>query len=266
VTAITEGTPAVGDLLRFWRRRRRLSQLDLALEANLSTKHLSFLETGRARPSRQLLEHLTHTLEVPLRERNRLLLAAGFAPHYRELPFDDRAMAPLREALDDLLAAHQPNPALIVNAQWELVASNPAAALLWEGVDPKLLEAPVNVLRLFCHPDGVPRISTATPVCSRPLLERLRRRGHDDADHALLDLVAEMEGYLAEANGAEPASWNGDGVMATLGLQTRLGEVRLFTVIATLGAPLEVSAADLAIEAFLPADPESAAMLRELAA
>jgi transcriptional regulator with XRE-family HTH domain len=263
VAAITEGTPAFGDLLRFWRRRRRLSQLDLALEANLSTKHLSFLENGRARPSRQLLEHLTHTLELPLRERNRLLLAAGFAPHYRELPFDDRAMAPLREALDGLLAAHQPNPALVVNAHWELVASNPAAALLWDGVDPRLLEPPVSVLRLFCHPDGVPRISSATPVCSRPLLERLHRRAHDDADQTLLDLVAEMEGYLA---GAEPRSWNGDGVMATFELQTRLGEVSLFTVIATLGAPLEVSAADLAIETFLPADAQSADRLRELAA
>jgi transcriptional regulator with XRE-family HTH domain len=263
VAAITEGTPAFGDLLRFWRRRRRLSQLDLALEANLSTKHLSFLENGRARPSRQLLEHLTHTLELPLRERNRLLLAAGFAPHYRELSFDDRAMAPLREALDRLLTAHRPNPALVVNAHWELVASNPAAALLWDGVDPKLLEPPVSVLRLFCHPDGVPRISNATPVCSRPLLERLHRRAHDDADQTMLDLVAEMEGYLA---GAEPRSWNGDGVMATFDLRTRLGEVSLFTVIATLGAPLEVSAADLAIETFLPADAQSADRLRELAA
>jgi transcriptional regulator with XRE-family HTH domain len=258
--------PAVGDLLRFWRRRRRMSQLDLAGDARVSTKHLSFIETGRAQPSRQLLLHLVEELQIPLRERNRLLLAAGFAPHYRDLPFEDRRMDVLRDALDGLLTAHQPNPALVVNAHWDLIAHNEAATLLWEGVDPALLAPPVNMLRLTCHPDGMPRISTATPVCSRTLVDALRRESRDHADEHLLDLVEEMEGYLAGSDEVPPDSWSGNGVMATFGLHTRLGEVRLFTIIATLGAPLEVTAGDLAIETFLPADAASAALLRELAA
>ena len=259
MATLTHDGPAVGDLLRFWRQRRRMSQLDLACEAHVSTKHLSFVETGRAQPSRQLLLHLVDELQIPLRERNRLLLAAGFAPHYRELPFDDRRMDVLRDALDDLLAAHQPNPALIVNAHWDLVAHNAAAELLFDGVDPALLSEPINMLRLSCHPDGLPRISTATPVCSRTLVNALRRESRDQADEHLLDLVEEMEGYLRESDEVPPESWSGNGVMATFGLNTRLGEVRLFTIIATLGAPLEVTAGDLAIETFLPADAQSAA-------
>jgi transcriptional regulator with XRE-family HTH domain len=264
------GTSA-GELLRFWRLRRRMSQLELAQAAAVSTKHLSFVETGRARPSRQLLVHLSDVLAVPLRERNRLLLSAGFAPPHRERPFHDRAMLPLRESLDALLAAHEPNPALVVNAHWELVAANSAADLLWDGVDAELLTPPVNLLRLFTHPDGLPRISTATPVCSRPLVERLRRRAHEETDDALLDLVIEAERHLAAAtpdapdrDGREP-TWTGDGVMATFALQTRLGPVRLFTVVATLGAPLDVTAADLAIETFLPADAGSRELLHRLA-
>jgi hypothetical protein len=201
---------------------------------------------------------------MPLRERNRLLLAAGFAPPHRERPFHDRAMQPLREALGRLLAAHEPNPALVLNAHWELVAANAAAEVLWDGVDPALLTSPINMLRLATHPDGLPRISTATPVCSRPLLTRLRRKADEEADDALLDLVIEAERHL-DAAGHGPR-WNGDGVMGTFDLTTRAGVVSLFTVIATLGAPLDVTAADLAIETFLPADAHSAAVLRELAA
>ncbi|MCO1657977.1 helix-turn-helix transcriptional regulator [Pseudonocardia sp. S2-4] len=254
-------------MLRFWRHRRRMSQLDLALTASVSTKHLSFVETGRSHPSRQLLVHLADALSIPLRERNRLLLAAGYAPPHRDRPFHDRAMQPLRHALTALLTAHEPHPALIVNAHWELVAANTAADVLFDGVDPRLLGPPANLLRLFTHPDGLPRISTATPVCSRPLLERLRRRAHEETDDALLDLVTEAEQHLvaAESRGDGPG-WTGDGVMATFELTTRLGPVRLFTLIATLGAPLDVTAADLAIETFLPADPQSSARLHALAA
>jgi len=242
-----------------------MSQLDLAQAAAVSTKHLSFVETGRSRPSRQLLVHLADALAMPLRERNRLLLVAGFAPPHRERPFHDRAMHPLREALRGLLTAHEPNPALVVNAHWELVAANRAADVLFDGVAAALLTPPVNLLRLFTHPDGLPRISTATPLCSRPLLDRLRRRAHEEADDALLDLVIEAEQHLTAGGTGAPA-WTGDGVMATFELTTRLGPVRLFTVIATLGAPLDVTAADLAIETFLPADPDSADRLRQLAA
>lgn len=261
----TEKDGTVGDLLRFWRQRRRLSQQELALDANVSTRHLSFIETGRARASRQLLVHLAEHLDIPLRERNRLLLAAGFAPRYKELPFDDREMKLLLESLNGLLDAHEPNPALIVDAHWNLVAHNQAANLLWAGVDPSLLEPPINVLRLACHPGGLPKISTMTPVCNRGLLDRLRRHARQDDDRELLDLIAEMDEYLGDPNEANPARWTGDGVAATFGLHTSAGLVQLFTVIATLGAPLEVNAASLAIETFLPADPDSATKLKQLA-
>jgi transcriptional regulator with XRE-family HTH domain len=262
-----KSTGSAGEVLRFWRRRRGMSQLDLALATRVSTKHISFVETGRSHPSRQLLVHLADALTIPLRERNRLLLAAGFAPPHRERPLHDRAMRPLREALVGLLAAHEPNPALVVNAHWELVAANAAAEVLWDGVDPGLLTPPINVLRLATHPDGLPRISTTTPVCSRPLLARLRRQAQDEADDALLDLVIEAERHLAAAPAPDQRpAWNGDGVMGTFDLTTRAGTISLFTMIATLGAPLDVTAADLAVETFLPVDARSAAVLRELAA
>jgi transcriptional regulator with XRE-family HTH domain len=250
----------VGELIRFWRTRRRLSQLELALEANLSTKHLSFVETGRSRPSRQLLIHLAHRLDLPMAERNRLLLAGGFAPPYLEEPYDGKVMQPLRESLRRLLEAHQPNPALIVDGLWNLIEANPAASLLWDGVDPALLEPPINMLRLAVHPDGLPRISSMTAACNTPLIHQLRRKSRDNADEALAELVDELEGYLP----LEPPDGPVHQPVVSLDLQTRLGDVRLFTVIATLGAPLEVTAANLAIETFLPADAKSAARLQEL--
>jgi transcriptional regulator with XRE-family HTH domain len=254
-----------GEVLRFWRQRRGMSQLELATATGVSTKHLSFVENGRARPSRQLLVHLADALGMPLRERDRLLLAGGYAPPQGGPGPRDRALRPLRQALDTLLAAHDPHPAIVVDARWDLVAANAAAGLLWDGVDPGLLTPPVNMLRLSTHPEGLPRISTATPVCSRPLITRLRRQADEDADDALLDLVLEAERHLAAAAG-QPPRWTGDGVMAGFELKTRLGVVGLHTVIATLGAPLDVGAADLALETFLPADEDSAALLRELAA
>lgn len=254
----------MGEVLRFWRQRRGMSQLKLATATGVSTKHLSFVENGRARPSRQLLVHLADALEMPLRERDRLLLAGGYAPPQGGTGSRDRAMRPLRQALDTLLAAHDPHPAIVVDARWDLVVANAAAELLWDGVDPGLLTSPVNILRLSTHPQGLPRISTATPACSRSLITRLRRKADEDADDTLLDLVLEAEGHLADASG-QPPRWTGDGVMASFELKTRLGMVSLHTVIATLGAPLDVGASDLALETFLPANEDSAALLRELA-
>jgi transcriptional regulator with XRE-family HTH domain len=250
----------VGELIRFWRTQRRLSQLELSLDANLSTKHLSFVETGRSRPSRQLLVHLAQRLDLPLVERNRLLLAGGFAPPYQEKPYDGEFMRPLRESLQRLLGAHEPNPALIVDGLWNLVEANAAAPLLWEGVDPALLEPPVNMLRLAAHPGGLPSVSSMTAACNTPLIEQLERKSRDDSDPALRELIDELESYLP----VDPPGGPIHQPMATLELQTQLGTVTLFTLIATLGAPLEVTAANLAIETFLPADDESAARLREL--
>ncbi len=252
----------VGELVRFWRTQRRLTQMELALDANLSTKHLSFVETGRSHPSRQLLIHLAQHLDLPIAERNRLLLAAGFAPPYLEQPYDGEVMRPLRESLSRLLEAHEPNPALIVDGLWNLIEANGAASLLWEGVDPELLVPPINMLRLAVHPGGLPRISSMTAACNAPLIHKLRRKSREDSDPALTELLEEVGSYLPDDPPGGPATQP----VVSLNLRTRLGEVSLFTVIATLGAPLEVTAADLAIETFLPMDERSAAVLGELSA
>jgi transcriptional regulator with XRE-family HTH domain len=249
-----------GELVRFWRTRRGLSQLELSLEAHVSTKHLSFVETGRSNPSRQLLLHLAQHLDLPIAERNRLLLAGGFAPPYLELPYDGEVMRPLRESLARLLEAHEPNPALIVDGLWNLVEANRAASVLWDGVAPELLGPPINLLRLGVHPGGLPRISSMTAACNAPLIHRLKRRSREDADPALAELVADMEAYLPD----EPPTGPATQPVVSLRLQTPVGDVELFTVIATLGAPLEVTAANLAIETFLPMDADGAARLAEL--
>jgi transcriptional regulator with XRE-family HTH domain len=261
VARVMDEPQTAGELIRFWRTRRRLSQMELALDANLSTKHLSFVENGRSRPSRQLLVHLAQQLDLPMAERNRLLLAGGFAPPYLEEPYDGALMQPLRESLRRLLDAHQPNPALIVDGLWNLIEANAAAALLWDGVDEALLEPPINMLRLAVHPGGLPRISSMTAACNMPLIHQLRRRSRHDADEALGELLDEIESYLPP----DPPAGTVTQPMVLLDLHTALGDVRLFTVIATLGAPLEVTAASLAIETFLPADADSAERLVQLA-
>ena len=262
VARMSEREPqTAGELIRFWRTNRRMSQLELSLEANVSTKHLSFVENGRSKPSRQLLIHLAQQLDLPIAERNRLLLAGGFAPPYLELPYDGEVMRPLRESLRHLLEAHEPNPALIVDGLWNLVESNRAASLLWEGVDPQLLQPPVNMLRVAVHPRGLPSVSSMTAACNAPLITRLKRRSKEDADAALAELIDEIEAYLPDSTPDAAVTQP----VVSMELQTRAGPVSLFTVIATLGAPLEVTAANLAIETFLPADATSAARLRELA-
>src|SRR5215217_4918257 len=207
VVVRTEQEPqTAGELIRFWRTRRGLSQLDLSLDANVSTKHLSFVETGRSRPSRQLLVHLAQHLDLPIGERNRLLLAGGFAPPYLEQAYDGEMMRPLRESLSRLLEAHEPNPALIVDGLWNLIEANQAAALLWDGVDPELLEPPINMLRLAVHPGGLPKISSMTAACNAPLIHRLKRRSREDGDPALARLIEEVEAYLPAEPSTTPAT------------------------------------------------------------
>jgi transcriptional regulator with XRE-family HTH domain len=262
VVVQTEQEPqTAGELIRFWRTRRGVSQLELSLDANVSTKHLSFVETGRSSPSRQLLVHLAQHLDVPIAERNRLLLAGGFAPPYLEQPYDGEVMQPLRESLSRLLKAHEPIPALIVDGLWNLIEANRAASLLWDGVDPELLEPPINMLRLGVHPGGLPKISSMTAACNVPLIQKLRRRSREDADPALGHLIEDVESYLPD----DPPTGHATQPVVSLDLRTPLGEVSLFTVIATLGAPLEVTAASLAIETFVPMDARSANRLAELA-
>ena len=234
--------------------------MELALDAKLSTKHLSFVETGRSRPSRQLLVHLTQHLDLPIAERNCLLLAGGFAPPYLEQPFDGEMMRPLRESLSRLLEAHEPNAALIVDGLWKPDRGQSGRVAPVGRVDPELLEPPINMLRLAVHPGGLPKISSMTAACNAPLITKLRRRSREDADPALGRLIQDVESYLPDDPPTSPATQP----VVSLDLHTPLGEVSLFTVIATLGAPLEVTAADPAIETFLPMDERSAARLREL--
>ena len=191
-------TRPIGDLLREWRERRRLSQLALALDAEVSTRHLSFLETGRARPSREMLLRLTERLEVPLRERNTMLLAAGFAPAYPERDLDDPALGVARAAIDRVLAGHEPFPALAIDRYWTLVAANRVVPALLTGVAPELLQPPINVLRLSLHPDGLAAQIVNLPEWRAHLLARLSRQVELTADPRLSDLLQELGGYARD--------------------------------------------------------------------
>eukprot|EP01035_Chromulina_nebulosa_P006613 gene6614-8938_t len=175
----------VGDLLRHWRQHRRWSQLELAFEAEVSTRHLSCLETGRALPSREMLLRLAERLQVPLRERNELLTAAGYAPMYRERPLLDPALHAARDAVERVLRGHEPFPALAVDRHWHMVMANRAVAPLLAGVAPELLAPPVNVLRLSLHPEGLaPRIANLGQW-KHHLFERLRQQIHSTGDATL---------------------------------------------------------------------------------
>src|SRR4051794_20762572 len=213
--------PPVGTLLRDWRQRRRLSQLDLALEAGVSARHLSFVETGRSKPSAQMLLHLADELDVPLRDRNQLLLAAGYAPAYGERPLDEPEMGPVREALDLVLKAHEPYPAAVVDRGWNLVAANAGLTILTEGVAPELLQPPVNVLRVSLHPDGMaPRILNLGEWRAH-LLERFARHVAVTGDAALAALYEELEALPAP----EHARGGGDDILVPLRLRTSRGEL-----------------------------------------
>jgi transcriptional regulator with XRE-family HTH domain len=254
--------PTVGRLLRSWRDARRLSQLELSLEAEVSTRHLSFVETGRAQPSRELIVRLAEHLDVPLRERNELLLAAGFAPGYPNSSFDDEVMASVREAVRQVLAGHEPYPALVVDRHWELLEANASVALLLEGVAPEQLEPPVNVLRLALHPDGVaPRIVNLGEWRAH-LLERLKRQVVATHDPQLITLLNELRAYPCDQ--PEPSvEMPGPGeIVVPLRLRHGDGELRFMSIVSTFGTPLDVTLQELSIEAFFPADAATADVLR----
>ncbi len=261
-------TRPVGEVLREWRQRRRLSQLDLAAEANVSARHVSFLETGRARPSREMLLRLAERLEVLLRARNALLVAGGYAPVYPERSLDDPALRAARTAVDLVLAGHEPYPALAVDRHWTLVASNRAVAPLLAGVGPELLRPPVNVLRLGLHPAGLaPRVANLTQWRSH-LLERLRRQVEASADPTLTALLVELRGYHAPGGDAadEPRRDLYDaGVVVPLHLRTDWGLLAFFSTTTIFGTPIDVTLSELAIESFFPADPATAETLRRVA-
>ena len=249
---------SVGPLLRDWRQRRRLSQLDLALEAGVSARHLSFVETGRARPSAEMVLHLAQGLDVPLRERNRMLLAAGYAPRFEQRDLDDPEMSPVRGALQLILDGHEPYPALVVDGAWEMVAANRAVGLLTDGVAPDLLEPPLNVLRVSLHPDGLaPRIVNLGEWRAH-LLERLTRQIALTGDAALQTLLEELRDYPAPQDGHVSSS----EIAVPLRLSTDACELAFISTVATFGTAVEITASELSIESFFPADQRTADALR----
>jgi transcriptional regulator with XRE-family HTH domain len=253
-------TATLGNLLRDWRRRRHLSQLDLALDAGVSARHLSFLETGRSKPSREMVLHLSEQLEVPLRDRNRMLLAAGFAPAYEERPIDAPEMAPAREALDKILTGHEPYPAVVVDRWWNLVAANRALAHFTGVVAPDLLEPPANVLRASLHPEGMAPHIVNLGEWRAHLLDRLHRQVVLTGDERLSALHEELSGYP----GGDGHQVAGGEIAIPLRFRTEDGELRFFGTIATFGTAIDITLSELAIEAFFPADAQTADALRSL--
>jgi len=263
------GSRPVGELLRQWRERRRLSQLDLAIQADISARHLSFVETGRSRPTAAMIVRLTEQLAVPLRERNVLLLAGGYAPAYPQHSLDAPEMDNVRAALRQVLAAHEPYPAVVVDRWWELQDANSGVAMLTDGCAAELLEPPVNVLRLSLHPEGMaPRIANLGQWRAH-LLTQLRHRAEALADGRLTELHAELAAYPGGTDypsGTDFPGSTGDsgpagGVVLPLRYRRDGQELALFSISAAVGTATDVTVEELAIESFYPADAATAAVL-----
>jgi transcriptional regulator with XRE-family HTH domain len=255
-----------GAQLRGWRLNRRLSQLDLALEAEVSARHISFLETGRAEPSREMVAKLAETLSVPLRERNRLMIAAGFAPVYAERRLDDPELAPARAAIELILRGHEPFPALAVDRHWNLVSANAAALRLMDGLPPSLLEPPVNVLRLGLSPDGLaPRIANL-PDWRSHILARLAEQIDASADPKLVALHAELAAMPRPASD-RPVAPPPASARFVLPFSLAVGDAILEFISTTtlFGTPIDVTLSEIAIESFFPANEATAEFLRRVA-
>jgi transcriptional regulator with XRE-family HTH domain len=265
IATMTSSPRPVGHLLREWRQRRRMSQLDLACEAEISTKHLSFMETGRSTPSRDMVLHLAEQLDVPLRARNALLNAAGYAPVFPERTLDDPAMAAARQAIDLVLAGHEPHPALAVDRHWCMAAANRAVAPLMTGVDPALLRPPVNVLRVGLHPGGLAPRTVNLAEWRAHLLAGLRQQIEVSGDPVLVDLLAELRSYDAPA-GLNPraASVDRAAVAVPFRLATDHGVLSFLSTITVFGTPVDVTLSELALECFYPADQATAEAMRQL--
>jgi transcriptional regulator with XRE-family HTH domain len=257
----------VGDHLREWRQRRRMSQLELASEADISTRHLSFVETGRSLPSREMVLRLAERLAIPLRERNTLLVSAGYAPMYRERPLDDPALAAAREAVDLILRSHEPYPALAVDRHWNLVAANRMVSHLLASVDAALLQPPVNVLRVSLHPQGLASRIVNLGQWRHHLFERLRQQVQATGDTGLQALEAELRAYPVPPEG-ESTRLAGEvlGIAMPLQLRAPSGVLSLISTVTVFGSAVDITLQELALETFFPADEATARALRELAA
>jgi transcriptional regulator with XRE-family HTH domain len=253
----------VGDHLREWRQRRHLSQLDLAGDAEISARHLSFVETGRAAPSRDMVMKLAERLEVPLRERNVLLVAAGFAPAFPQRPLDDPALKAARDAIERVLKAHEPNPALAYDRHWNLVSANRMVMPLLAGIPARLLAQPVNILRLAFHPEALAPRTVNLGEWSSHLLERLHRQCEATADPELAKLYHELKAYPVPAR---PAPLPADSV--AIPFRMRFGDETLSFISTTMifGTPVDITLSELALETFFPADEMTAIRMRGIAA
>jgi transcriptional regulator with XRE-family HTH domain len=262
----------VGEMLREWRQRRRMSQLLLASEAEISTRHLSFVESGRALPSREMVMHLAERLDVPLRARNALLVAAGYAPMFRERPLQDPQLDSARHAVELVLKGHEPYPALAIDRHWTIVASNAALAPLVAGADPALLAQPVNALRLSLHPDGLAGAIVNWHAWREHILARLQRQIDVSGDATLAALRDELAAYPApphadtQAGNDDPAAAAMNQIAVPLRMRTPLGLLSFFSTTTVFGTPVDVTLSELAIEAFFPADTPTAEALRAYAA
>ncbi|MER7203601.1 transcriptional regulator [Streptomyces sp. CB01635] len=267
-TATRARQSGIGPLLREWRERRRVSQLELALRADSSARHLSFVETGRSRPSEELVLRLAEHLDVPVRERNALLLAAGYAPRFAETSLDDPSMGALREGLDRLLHGYEPYPALVVDATYTVVAANRGIGMLMEGIPESLLAPPLNAMRLTLHPEGLaPRIRNLREWRGH-LLAQMERQIALDRSEALRAVYDEVKAYpVADRDAGDDDGEGGEAVpyFALPMVIEHDGQVLSFvSSISTFNTPMDVTVAELAIETFLPADPATAKYLRSL--
>lgn len=262
----THSAATFGQLFRDWREARNLSQLGLAVDAEISQKHLSFIESGRATPSREMVLRLAEHLDIPLRERNALLLAAGYAPIYPEHALDAPALAEARKAIEQILKGHEPYPALAIDRHWNLVTANAAALRVMEGVAPDLLNPPINVMRISLHPRGLaPRVENFSEWRGH-LLERLRRQFRLTRDQAIADLLQELLLLpTPDATAEVPAPNAPMAVVVPFRLATKAGTLSFISTTTFFGTPAEITLSELTLEAFYPADAQTAEILRQMA-
>jgi transcriptional regulator with XRE-family HTH domain len=258
-------TQPVGGLLREWRQRRRLSQLDLACDAGISTRHLSFVETGRAHPSRDMVLHLSEQLDVPVRERNVLLVAAGYAPIFPERPLADPAMAAARAAIDLVLERQKPYPAFALDRHWTIVASNAALPELYDNVAAELLQPPVNAMRLSLHPQGLAPQIVNLAEWRAHLLHRLRHQVELTADRTLIDLLREVSAYPAAAEKPGQMAGLEHDIAVPFQIKTGGDVLSFFSMTTVFGTPVDVMLSELALELFFAADQETAATVQRMA-
>lgn len=259
-----DSAQTVGNLLKEWRERRRRSQLELALDAEISTRHLSFVETGRARPSREMILLLAENLQIPLRERNKLLITAGFAPVYSEKGFEDVTLSAARRAVELILKAHEPFPALAVDRHWNMVAANKTVPLMLEGVAPELLAPPVNVLRLSLHPEGLASKIVNLAEWREHLLTRLKKQVADTADFGLEELLKELNGYQISDRRREKSLKPADAIVIPLRIETRFGTLSFMSTTTVFGTPVDVTVSEIALETFFPADEATREVFRSI--